>query len=64
MLSWAPGRRATDGVWASHWYAAVEASTGFGSPETETVELPDDARGIADRCRPYYEQLAAHRILA
>ncbi len=64
MLSWAPGRRATDGVWASHWYAAVEASTGFGSPETETVELPGDARGIADRCRPYYEQLAAHRILA
>src|SRR4051794_26331482 len=29
MLSWAPGRRATDGVWAKHWYAAVERSTTF-----------------------------------
>ena len=24
MLSWPPGRRATDGVWAKHWYEAVE----------------------------------------
>ena len=29
MLSWPPGRRDTDGVWAPHWYAAVERSTGF-----------------------------------
>ena len=27
-----PGRADTDGVWAPHWYAAVEASTGFGPP--------------------------------
>jgi hypothetical protein len=64
MLSWAPGRRSTDGPWAPHWYAAVEASTGFGPPETDPVELPDDARRLADRCRPYYEQLAAHRLTA
>ena len=44
MLSWAPGRRATDGPWAPHWYGAVEASTGFGPPETGPVDLPDDAR--------------------
>jgi hypothetical protein len=62
MLSWRPGRRPTDGPWASHWYAAVEASTGFGPPETDVVTLPDDARRIADRCRPYYERLAVHRI--
>ena len=62
MLSWLPGRRETDGIWAKHWYGAVEASTGFGPPETEPVELPDDARRLADRCRPYYERLAAHRI--
>ena len=64
MLAWAPGRRATDGPWAPHWYAAVEASTGFGPPETEAIDLPDDARRVADRCRPYYERLAAHRIRA
>lgn len=62
MLSWAPGRRDTDGPWAPHWYRAVESSTGFGPPETYPVELPPEAQAIADRCRPYYEQLAAHRL--
>jgi len=64
MLSWPPGRRDTDGPWAPHWYGAVEASTGFAPPETDDVELPDEAQRVADRCRPYYEQLAAHRIPA
>ncbi|HET8750735.1 MAG TPA: HAD family hydrolase [Sphingomicrobium sp.] len=64
MLSWAPGRRDTDGPWAPHWYGAVERSTGFGAPETEPVELPDEARRLAERCRPYYERLAVHRIEA
>jgi hypothetical protein len=62
MLRWEPGRRETDGPWAPHWYAAVEASTGFGPPETGAVALPDEARRVADQCRPYYEQLASHRI--
>jgi len=64
MLRWAPGRRETDGVWAAHWYNAVEKSTGFGPPERGPIELPDDARRLADRCRPYYDRLAVHRILA
>jgi hypothetical protein len=64
MLSWLPGRRETDGVWAKHWYGAVEASTGFGPPETDHVDLPEDAQRLADRCRPYYDHLAAHRIQA
>ena len=62
MLSWAPGRRSTDGPWAPHWYGAVEASTGFGPPEIAPVALPPDAQRLAGRCRPYYERLAAHRI--
>ena len=64
MLAWEPGPRETDGPWAPHWYAVVEASTGFGPPETEPVELPGEAQRLADRCRPYYEHLAAHRIAA
>ena len=63
MLSWQPGRRETDGPWASHWYGAVEKSTGFGPPETGPVELPAEAQRLADRCRPYYLSLAAYRIL-
>ena len=64
MLSWAPGRRETDGPWAPHGYGAVEKSTGFGPPETGPVELPVAARRLADRCRPYYERLAEHRLRA
>jgi hypothetical protein len=64
MLAWAPGRRDTDGPWAPHWYAAVEASTGFGPPETDPIALPDDAQRVADRCRRYYDRLAEHRITA
>jgi sulfotransferase family protein len=64
MLSWDRGRRDTDGPWAPHWYGAVEKSTGFGQPETDTVELPDEARRLADRCRPYYERLAGYRLRA
>lgn len=62
MLSWARGRRATDGPWAPHWYGAVEASTGFGPPDDDPVELPDDARRLADEMRPYYDRLALYRI--
>lgn len=62
MLAWEPGRRDTDGPWAPHWYGAVEKSTGFGPPETGTVELPDEARRLAQRCRPYYERLAGFRL--
>ena len=62
MLSWKPGRRPTDGPWAPHWYGAVEASTGFGPPDDEPLELTDDARRLAERIRPYYERLAAYRL--
>ena len=62
MLGWAPGRRDTDGVWASHWYGAVEASTGFGPPDDSTVALDGEARAVADACRPHYDYLAGFRI--
>ncbi len=62
MLAWEPGPRPTDGPWAAHWYASVEASSGFGPPDTELVALPEDARRLADRCEPYYERLARYRL--
>ena len=62
MLSWEPGTRTTDGIWASHWYDAVAASTGFGEPNDKPVELDDEARRVAEACRPYYDRLALHRI--
>ena len=63
MLSWPPGRRASDGIWAAHWYGAVERSTGFSRPEARTppVLTPDLAR-IAKAARPIYERLYAVRL--
>ncbi len=61
MLSWPPGPRADDGVWAAHWYASVETSTGF-APARAPRSLPDHLALLADACRPHYESLAAHAI--
>ena len=62
MLSWPPGRRDTDGVWAPHWYANVEASTGFAPYDPRPAEVPDRLRWLADAARPSYDELAAHRL--
>ena len=64
MLSWAPGRRATDGVWAPAWYEAVERSTRFAAPRREVGfdDLPDALKPIAAAARPIYDRLAAHKL--
>lgn len=65
MLSWPPGRRATDGVWAKHWYDRVERSTGFEAPEAvATPELEGRLAELEALCRPLYEKLHAHRLRA
>ena len=62
MLHWPTGRRASDGVWASHWYHNVEQSTGFGEYRPVEPELEEAHRVLADAMRPYYERLAEGRI--
>ena len=63
MLSWPPGRRATDGVWARHWYERVERSTGFETAEPSPVpRLGGRAADLEARCRPMYQRLHAHRL--
>jgi hypothetical protein len=64
MLSWPPGRRATDGVWAPAWYDAVERSTGFASPRASVSfdTLPDKLKPIAEAARPHYQRLSAHKL--
>jgi hypothetical protein len=66
MLAWAPGRRDTDGPWAPAWYGAVEQSTGFSPPRPEPTfnDLPDALKPLAEKARPLYETLAAHRLRA
>ncbi|WP_343909027.1 HAD family hydrolase [Nocardioides aquiterrae] len=62
MLSWPAGRRDTDGVWAPHWYAGVEASTGFRTDGGSGDPLPDRLVPLLERCLPYYEALAPYRL--
>jgi len=62
MLSWPAGPKSFDGIWATHWYNAVHASTGFGAPEGALPDLPDAYRRLAEQAMPYYERLAAFRI--
>jgi hypothetical protein len=64
MLSWAPGRRETDGIWASHWYNAVEASTGFGPAEGPLPDLDADAKAVAEACAADYAYLAEYALKA
>ncbi len=62
MLSWPPGPRESDGVWAPHWYQKVHESTGFGPPPGDPPDLQGRARAVADACRPLYERLYRLRI--
>jgi hypothetical protein len=62
MLSWPPGRRDSDGVWAPYWYDAVWRSTGFEPWRPRSVELSAHDAAVAEACRPAYERLRALRI--
>jgi hypothetical protein len=63
MLSWEPGLRETDGIWAKHWYGEVATSTGFrGPPQKDPEPVPQRLRSIHDRARQYYERLYDHRL--
>ena len=59
MLHWPAGRRATDGVWASHWYQSVEASTGFSAPAAlPQGDLPEEMKPAEE----IYRRLHAFRL--
>ena len=62
MLSWPPGPRDSDGVWAPHWYAAVWRSTGFEPWRPRDTKLSDHDAEVAEACRPIYEELHARRV--
>lgn len=65
MLSWPAGPRDTDGVWAPHWYAGVEASTGFAPYSPGSGDrMPDRLAPLLERCRPYYDALTPYRLSA
>lgn len=63
MLTWPAGARAEDGVWAPHWYHAVHKSTGF-APYVAKSEFPQNLEALLAECKPWYDKLFAHAIIA
>jgi hypothetical protein len=62
MLTWPPGPKPFDGVWAAHWYGAVHRSTGFEPGEEPLPALSGAYARLAQEAWPFYAQLAAHRL--
>lgn len=63
MLTWKPGPRSADGVWAQHWYHAVHKSRGFSEYQAKDF-FPDALRPLLDECQPWYDLLYAQAIRA
>lgn len=69
MLRWPAGPRASDGVWAPYWYAAVWQSTGFDTPRRETAAqveavLTAEQERLRERADEYYRAMRAHALRA
>ncbi len=64
MLSWEPGAKPEDGIWARHWYTNVHRSTGFQPYREKKEAFPERLRPLLEECRPHYEYLLANAIRA
>jgi hypothetical protein len=62
MLSWSPGLRETDGIWARHWYAEVAKSNSFQPYHATQSEVPARLNAIYQRCRESYQRLHQYRL--
>jgi hypothetical protein len=62
MLSWPAGPRATDGVWARHWYDAVLKSTAFQPYRPRRDTIPVHLADVLSQAEALYEELYAHRL--
>lgn len=63
MLSWPPGLRETDGIWAKHWYGEVATSTTFRKPPLQEPEpVPERLRDVYERSRECYARLDQYRL--
>ena len=62
MLSWPPGPRISDGVWARYWYDAVQASSGFAAYVSKAHTLPPALESLAEECEPHYRNLYEQRL--
>jgi hypothetical protein len=62
MLTWTPGPKPFDGIWAAHWYGAVHRSAGFAGPEGELPTLDGDMALLVEAALPNYHRLAEFKL--
>ncbi|PCH75399.1 MAG: sulfotransferase family protein [Rhodobacteraceae bacterium] len=62
MLNWSVGGLPEDGVWAAHWYGAVQKSTGFAGVEGDLPELSAQNQHLCDAALPAYQAMQAQAL--
>ena len=62
MLTWAPGGRPEDGVWAPYWYENVHRSNGFMRYHPKSEPFPPELEPLLEECRQYYDYLYARAV--
>jgi hypothetical protein len=62
MLSWPPGLRDTDGVWAKYWYDNVVKSTTFQTYTPRNEPAPAHLDGLLQEANEIYRQLCEYRL--
>jgi hypothetical protein len=62
MLSWPPGPRETDGVWAKYWYDAVVKSTTFHPYRPKDEPVPPHLEGLLREADAIYRELHEFRL--
>ena len=62
MLSWPPGPRETDGVWARYWYDSLLKSTGFEPYKPKDVSVPPNLLGLLEEANEIYRLLYECRL--
>ena len=62
MLGWPPGPRESDGIWAPHWYDAVNRSTSFAPARPMPTLHDPHLRKLEEQALPIYDRLARHAL--
>lgn len=62
MLSWQPGPRQEDGIWAKYWYENVHKSRSFVKPVDKECVIPKSLNPLLDEAWRYYEALSEYKL--
>jgi hypothetical protein len=62
MLSWPPGPRETDGIWAKYWYDSLLKTTSFQPYKPKDDPVPPRLAGLLEEAEEIYNKLYGHRL--